>query len=68
MHNSQHIPNLNSPCTYTTWETHGSRHVQVLGIEDKKKVTSIVSFSTNGSMLHLQIVLRNNKLFIPIHE
>jgi hypothetical protein len=50
-----------------TWETQGFNHIHVLWIEYKKKITSIVPFSTNGSMIHLQIVPRN-KLFIHVHE
>jgi hypothetical protein len=41
-----------------TWETKGAKHIQVLGIEDKKQITTIVSSSTNGTLLPLQIVFQ----------
>jgi hypothetical protein len=33
-----------------TWERKGAKHIQVLGIENKRQITTIVSTSTNGSM------------------
>jgi len=31
-----------------TWESKGSKHIHVLGIEDKRQVTMVVSSSTAG--------------------
>jgi hypothetical protein len=31
-----------------TWETRKAKHVQVLGIEDKRQITTIISSSTKG--------------------
>jgi hypothetical protein len=36
-----------------TWETKGAKHIQILGIEDKRQITSVVSFVTNGTLLPL---------------
>jgi hypothetical protein len=41
-----------------TWETRGVKHVQVLGIEDKKQITIVVSSSTKRSLLPLQVVFQ----------
>jgi hypothetical protein len=34
-----------------TWENKRSKHIQVLGVEDKKEVILVVSSTTNGNML-----------------
>ncbi len=39
-----------------TWERKGTKDIQVIGIEDKRQITILVSFSTKGSMLPLQVV------------
>ncbi len=41
-----------------TWEIRGAIHVQVLGIEDKRKITIVVSSSAEGSLLPLQVVFQ----------
>ncbi len=53
-----------------TWERKGAKHVQVLGIKDKRKITIVVSFSANGSMLPLQIVFQGttSSAFPPMNE
>ncbi len=40
-----------------TWERKEAKHIQVLGIENKRQITIVVSSSANGSMLSLQVVL-----------
>jgi hypothetical protein len=51
------------------WETKGTKHIQVLGIEDKKQITTIVSSSTNGTLLPLQIVFQGpTQSFTSSHE
>jgi hypothetical protein len=39
-----------------TWESKGTKHVQMLGLEDKKRVTMVVSSNTVGDLLPPQIV------------
>jgi hypothetical protein len=39
-----------------SWENKGSKHIQVLGVEDKRQVTLVVSFATNGNLLPGQVV------------
>ncbi len=53
-----------------TWGKKGSKHVQVLGIEDKRKIAIVVSFSTNWSMLPLQVVFQGttSRAFPPMNE
>ncbi len=41
-----------------TWETRGAKHVHVLGIEDKRQITIVVSSSTERSLLPLQVVFQ----------
>jgi hypothetical protein len=41
-----------------TWEIKGAKHIQILGIKDKRKIKAIVSSSTNGTLLPLQIVFQ----------
>jgi len=36
-----------------TWERKGAKHIQVIGIEDKRQITEVVSSLANGSMLFL---------------
>jgi hypothetical protein len=45
-----------------TWETKGS---QVLGIDEKKQITSVVSSTTNGTLLPLQIMLQGTTNHFP---
>jgi len=33
------------------WESKGTKHVQVLGLEDKRQMTMVVSLSTTGDLL-----------------
>jgi hypothetical protein len=33
-----------------TWESKGSKHIQVLGVEDKRQVTIVVSSTANGNL------------------
>jgi hypothetical protein len=40
-----------------TWESKGSKHVQVLGVENKRQITKVIFLATNGFLLPLQIVL-----------
>ncbi len=42
-----------------TWERKGVKHIQVLGIEDKRKITIIVSSLAYGSMLPLQVMFQS---------
>ncbi len=53
-----------------TWETKGAKHIQVFGIEDKRQITNVVSFATNGTILPLQIVFQGttNWSFPPMNE
>jgi hypothetical protein len=39
-----------------TWENKGSKHTQVLGVEDKRQITLVVSSTTNGNLLPGQIL------------
>ena len=39
-----------------TWAKRESKHVLVHGMEDKRQVTVLVYFSTNGNLLPFQIV------------
>jgi hypothetical protein len=39
------------------WESKGSKHIQVLGVENKRQITMVVFLATNGFLLPLQIVL-----------
>lgn len=41
-----------------TWERKGVKHIQVLRIEDKKQITTIVSTLADGSILPLQVVFQ----------
>jgi hypothetical protein len=41
-----------------TWETRRAKHVQVLGIENKNKITTIISSSTKRSLFPLQLVFQ----------
>ncbi len=52
------------------WETKGTKHIQVLGIKDKRKIKAIVSSSTNGTLLPLQIVFQGttNHSLPPMNE
>jgi hypothetical protein len=34
-----------------TWENKGSKHIQVLRVKDKRQVTLMLSFTTNGNLL-----------------
>jgi hypothetical protein len=52
-----------------TWETRGVEHVQVLGIENKRKIITIVSSLTKRSLLPLQVVFQGaTKSHTPTHE
>ncbi len=46
------------------------KHIQVLGIKDKKQITSVISFTTNGTLLLLQIVFQRttNQSFPPMNK
>ncbi len=39
-----------------TWENKGSKHIQVLGVEDKRQVTLVLSFVANGNLFPRQVV------------
>ncbi len=39
-----------------TWESKGSKHIQVLGMEDKRQVTLVLFFIANGNLFLGQIV------------
>jgi hypothetical protein len=41
-----------------SWETTGPKHVQVLGIEDKRQITIVVSSSIERSLLPLQVMFQ----------
>jgi hypothetical protein len=40
----------------TSWENRGAKQIQVLGVEDKRQVTTVASLTTYGNMLPLQMV------------
>jgi hypothetical protein len=42
-----------------TQEQKGTKHVQMLGLEDKRKIIMVVSFSVVGNLLPLQTVFTN---------
>ncbi len=42
-----------------TWEQKGTKHVQMLGLEDKRKIIMVVSFSVVRNLLPVQIVFTN---------
>jgi hypothetical protein len=39
-----------------TWEIKGKKHVKILGMDDKKQITIVVSSTTSGLLLPFQIV------------
>jgi hypothetical protein len=39
-----------------TWAENGSKHVQILGMEDKRQITFLVSSSAAGNLLPFQLV------------
>jgi len=47
-----------------TWERKGAKHIQVLGMEDKRQITAV------GLMLHLQVVFQGttSRTFPPMNE
>jgi hypothetical protein len=48
----------------------GDKRIQVLGIEDKRQITSVVSSAANGRLLPLQIVFQGttNRSLSPMNE
>ncbi len=56
VNNIQTIIHLVSTIGERTWENKGSKHIQVLGVEDKKQVILVVSSVTNGNLFHGQVV------------
>lgn len=42
-----------------TQEQKGTKHVQMLGLEDKRKIIMVVSFSVARNLLPLQFVFTN---------
>jgi hypothetical protein len=52
-----------------TWETRGAKHVQVLGIEEKRQIiNSCFIFSKKVIVTFASCVSRDNKSYIPTHE
>jgi hypothetical protein len=53
-----------------TWESKGSKHIQVLGVEDKRQVTLVVSFTTNGNLLPRQVIFLDttHRCLLPLNE
>lgn len=52
-----------------TWETRGAKHVQVLGIENKRQITTIISsLAKNVIVTFASCVSRDNKSYIRNHE
>jgi len=47
-----------------TWERKGAKHIQVLGMEDKRQITEV------GLMVHLQVVFQGttSRTFPPMNE
>jgi hypothetical protein len=45
-----------------TWETRGAKHVEVLGIEDKRQITIVVSFSTERSLLLYKLCYKGQQI------
>jgi hypothetical protein len=43
-----------------TWEKKGSKAIHVFGVEDKKQITIVISFATDGSSLLLQVIFRGS--------
>ncbi len=39
-----------------SWESKGSKHIQVLGVEDERQITMVISSTVNGFLLPPQIV------------
>ncbi len=39
--------------TYWTWESKGSKHIQVLGVENKRLIIMVVFLLANGLLLPL---------------
>jgi hypothetical protein len=52
-----HFEPIEKDCT---WEKQGAKHIHVLMIKDKRQITMVASSSTNGAMLHLQVVYKLN--------
>jgi hypothetical protein len=49
-----------------TWEKKGSKDIQVLGVEDKRQITIIVSFVADGSSLPLEIIFTGStRRYLP---
>ncbi len=46
------VPNVGE----RTWENKGSKHIQVLGMEDKRQIILVVSSIANGNLLPRQVV------------
>jgi hypothetical protein len=36
-----------------TWESKGSKHIQVLGVEDERQITIVIFSTANGFLLPL---------------
>jgi hypothetical protein len=45
-----------------TWEPKGTKHVQMLGLEDKRQVTMVISFSATMDLLPPQMVFISSTL------
>jgi len=39
-----------------TWKSKGTKHIQVLRVEDNKQVSMVVFFITNGCLLPIQVI------------
>jgi len=55
----KHRSDRDSPCTYRwggNMEKNGSKDIHVLGVEDKRQIIIVISSTTNGSSLLLQVI------------
>jgi hypothetical protein len=43
-----------------TWENKSSKHIQVLGVEDKKQVTLVLSSVANGNLFPRRVVFTSS--------
>lgn len=55
---------------YWTWESKGSKHIQVLKVENKRPIIMVVFLIVNGFLLPLHIVLKRttHHCFPPSNE
>jgi hypothetical protein len=54
----------------TTWESKGTKHIQVLGVEDKRQITMVVSSLANGYLFPRKVIFTSimHKCLPPSNE